>query len=529
MSMPATLPAGATPSPVWDWSPFRVVAPALAGGLLVLGFVFNEEIAAAVQTWNVSTAYNHCILILPIFAWLVWDRRFSLVGVPIVPNLRLVLLSLPCVVGWFVAERLGIMEGRQLMLLSLVQVLFLSVLGWRMYYALLGPMLYLYFLVPFGAFLTTPLQDFTTAFSLAGLNIFGVPYYSDGYIIEIAQGTFLVAEACAGLRFLIASVAFGVLYALVMYRSPRRRFIFICVSIITPIIANGFRALGIVLLGRYLGSAQAAGADHLIYGWIFFSFVILLLVILGLPFREDTVPVRLSAPAPPPSAGAARVAIFSAVALIAMATGGQIAVAQIDRSIHPAALPLPAGLTADAGCTLVTGAGTKADANDAAPVPIVSEGGITQFFRCDGYTVAVRMQSFAPRSGPDRLLEVQRNMIGQLGTGEMLTSWLFLPDEGPRVWRMTEMEGSANMLASSFWIDGKPTQIGLATRLQLAIRSLTGDGPPSLLVTVRPAGDWRDAPTQYRAQARQAIELFFRSQKSLPAQLAARSKADSNF
>src|ERR1700712_3403025 len=334
MTLQTTLPVRPARAPAWDWSPFRIVLPALVVGLALLGVVFRQEVAAAVGTWNDSTAYNHCILIIPIVAWLIWDRRFSLVGVPIEPDLRFVLLSLPCVLGWLVAERLGVMEGRQLMVLCLVQILFLSVLGWRMYYALSGPLLYLFFLVPFGAFLTTSLQNFTTGFVLTGLGLLGIPYVSDGYMIQIAQGSFLVAEACAGLRFLIASVAFGVLYALVMYRSPWRRVIFIGISLVTPVIANGFRALGIVVLGRFLGSAEAAGADHLIYGWIFFSFVILLLVIFGLPFREDGVlPGALpAAPAAPPPAGASRLSIISAVVLVGLAASGPTAVAQIDRA-----------------------------------------------------------------------------------------------------------------------------------------------------------------------------------------------------
>jgi exosortase A len=514
--MPATLPAGATPSPTWDWSPFRVVLPAIVVGLLLLGGLFNQEVSAAIRTWDASTAYNHCILIIPIVLWLVWDRRFSLVGVPILPNLRFVLLGLPCIAVWMVAERLGIMEGRQLMLISLVQVLFLSVLGWRMYQALLGPLLYLFFLVPFGAFLTTTLQDFTTSFTLMGLDVLGIPYYSDGYIIEIAQGTFLVAEACAGLRFLIASVAFGGLYALVMYRSPWRRTIFVGISLITPIIANGFRALGIVVLGRYLGSAQAAGADHLIYGWIFFSIVILLLVVFGLPFREDTAqsaPVTATAALPP--AGASRLSILSAVLLVVMAASGPAAVAQIDRSSARAPVAPMSGLTADAGCTLVTGG-----PGNTAPVAPISGTDITQYFRCEGYTVAVRMRIFAPSTGASHLVEAQRQMLDQMGPGETTSSWLSLPGDGPRVWRVTEMEDSAGLAVNSLWIDGKPTQIGLSTRIQRALRSLTGAGSSPVLVVITPAGDWRSAQPQYRLQAREAIQAFFRNETTLSAQLA---------
>ena len=68
--------------------------------------------------------------------------------------------------------------------------------------------------------------------------------------------------------------------------------VFIAASIVVPIIANGLRALGIVALGHVLGSAQAAATDHVLYGWMFFSLVILLLIALGLPFREDIGPYR---------------------------------------------------------------------------------------------------------------------------------------------------------------------------------------------------------------------------------------------
>ena len=240
---------------------------------------------------------------IPIVAYLLWDRRDMLARATPIPNAWFALAAIPVVMVWLLAERLGIMEGRQLMVMTLVEIFFLSVLGWRLSYRLAGPLLYLYFLVPFGAFITPQLQGFTTNFIVHGLNLLNIPNYADGNAIEIPEGSFLVAEACAGLRFLIASVAFGYLYAMLMYRSPLRRGIFMLASIVVPIIANGFRALGIVVLGHILGNAQAAAADHLIYGWIFFSIVILLLIALGLPFRQDHRPAAAAsaAPAPPRS------------------------------------------------------------------------------------------------------------------------------------------------------------------------------------------------------------------------------------
>ena len=270
-----------------SWKAIRAPVPALLLGLVVLGLVFHEEISAAVSVWYFSTAYSHCFFVIPIAGYLAWDRRHLLASVPVEPLPWAALLALPLAAAWLVAERLGIMEGRQLVAMTLLEVLFLTVLGWRMCWAFAAPLLYLYFLVPFGAFVTPQLQDFTTDFINHGLDFLGIPYVSDGYTIAIPEGRFYVAEACAGLRFLIASIAFGALYACLMYRSPLRRTLFMVASVIIPIIANVFRALCIVVLGHLLGSAQAAATDHILYGWIFFSVVILLLILAGLPFRED--------------------------------------------------------------------------------------------------------------------------------------------------------------------------------------------------------------------------------------------------
>ncbi len=259
----------------------------LALGAALLLLLFHAEAAAAVRIWSSSTAYGHCFLVAPVAAWLAWDRRAALAGQAPRPWPWAVLAMLPLSALWFAAERLGVMEARQLVAVAMLLTLVLGVLGWRLWRTLAVPLLYLFFLVPFGGFLVRPLQGFTAGFIDIGLDLLGIPHVVTTFVIEIPEGTFRVAEACAGLRFLIAAIAFGVVYACVLYRSPGRRIAFMLAAIVVPIVANGVRALGIVVLGHLLGSAQAASVDHILYGWLFFSIVIGLLILAGLPFRED--------------------------------------------------------------------------------------------------------------------------------------------------------------------------------------------------------------------------------------------------
>src|SRR5205823_14863287 len=117
-------------------------------------------------------------------------------------------------------------------------------------------------------------------------------------LIAVPAGNFAVAEACAGLRFLIAAVAFGVFYATEIYESRVRRMIFIALSIVVPVIANGFRALGLIAAAEAFGSATAVEADHITYGWIFFSLVLVALIFIGRTFSDRNQPASSRTPPP---------------------------------------------------------------------------------------------------------------------------------------------------------------------------------------------------------------------------------------
>jgi exosortase A len=529
---------------VATWRSQRGVAIALGLGLVALALLFHEELVAAVGTWIDSTAYNHCFLVIPIAGYLAWDRRERLHGLSARPLPLVALGAIPLAIAWLLAERLGIMEGRQLMVVSFVELLILSVLGWRLCWVLCGPLLYLYFLVPFGAFLTPQLQDITTVFVRHGLDLLHIPAYIDGYTIEIPEGSFYIAEACAGLRFLIASIAFGCLYALLMYRSKWRRLFFIIASILVPIVANGIRAVGIVALGHLLGSAQAAATDHVLYGWIFFSLVILLLIALGLPFREDlpppiaasrdgaaptgapspviapqaraafspvipAQPSAASSPVIPAQARAARLpviarrasaeaisatpsrpaadapwraAALAVVAVLALASISPALAVQLDRGSGPDVATLP---------PLQFGPGCSELPSDT-PLPIGLPGTLVmRRVACDGTAYDVRLDVLNARSTAGPVLAVAHRfaIVPNPTDDEELTiqsSWLRLPDGPPHLWRLTRTMRPGPMIAVAIWTNGQPAAGGLAMRIQLAWHSLRGGGLAPVILAVTP-------------------------------------------
>jgi exosortase A len=253
---------------------------------LVFAIVFRSDISGAFRVWIESTAYNHCFLILPLIGFLLWERRAVFAAVSPHPSFwPLVLMPLLSAV-WLIAAVLDIQEGRQLLVVAMFEVVLLVALGPRPARLLLAPLLFLFFLVPTGAFLVPSLQKITAHIAVGGLRALNIPVFSDGFMIEIPEGTFEVAEACAGLRFLIASAVFGCFFAVVMYRSSIRRAAFIILSIAVPIAANGLRALGIIVLAHLEGNAAAVEADHILYGWFFFTLVIIIVTAIGMTFAQ---------------------------------------------------------------------------------------------------------------------------------------------------------------------------------------------------------------------------------------------------
>jgi exosortase A len=480
----------------------------MAVGLLAWVLLFLPECRAAVGVWRASDTYGHCFLILPMSLYLAWDRRGALAGLAPRPMPAVALLALPVTAVWFAAERLGIMEGRQLAGLAGLEVLFLAVLGWRLFRVLMAPLLFLIFLVPFGAFITPALQHITAGFIVAGLNTFGIANYATDFTIEISAGVFYVAEACAGLRFLIAAVAFGVFYALLNYRSPGRRALFIGASVIVPIAANGVRALGIVVLGAALGSAEAAAADHVIYGWVFFSIIMLLLVVSGMPFREAPPGPALRAPLDVESG-----AVWVVIAVLALVASGPATALLLARQVTPALLADAVSFAPPAGCVA-----------DVGPMPPVPAQNISKRFICAGWSMTVTMQALPPRSTPDSLARERRRITGELAAEEAIVSRLPTLRADNGTWLLVRTTGPARAVAVASWIDGAPTQDGIAGRIRQARNSLFGSAYAPVLITAA-----IDYPTRATAAEQQRtaamLSAYVDAQANLTSDVAASAQS----
>ena len=250
--------------------------------------VFGPAVSTMVTTWYHSNTFAHGFLVLPISLYLIWTRRQSLMPLIPVPTLwgLLLLVGLGC--GWLLGNLADVLVVQQLMVVAMLPGGVWLVLGTRVARILLFPLLFLFFAVPIGLEFEPVLQDFTAAFTVRALRLSGITVFRDGWLLALPTGIWHVAETCSGSRYLYAAVMLGCLYAWIIYRRWTRRLGFLLASVVVPIVANGVRAYGLVLLGYLSDHTIAAGVDHVLYGWLFFGLVMFLLLGVGCRWREPS-------------------------------------------------------------------------------------------------------------------------------------------------------------------------------------------------------------------------------------------------
>jgi exosortase A len=253
---------------------------------IVVLFSFRDAAIGAVAVWRASDTFSHGFLVVPIVAYMIWGRHRQILSVTPTPNYWGFPILFLLGIGWLLGDLASVIVIQQLAVVGMLQVLVFTVAGWSVTRVLLFPLGFLFFAVPIGEDLVRPMQDYTALFTVKALQLTGIPVYRDGWTIVIPSGIWEVAEACAGVRYVIPSVILGCFFSYFTYYSWRRRLAFVLLCFFGAIIANGVRAYGIVMLAHLTDNRLAVGVDHLIAGWIFFSVVMFLLFCIGLRWRD---------------------------------------------------------------------------------------------------------------------------------------------------------------------------------------------------------------------------------------------------
>jgi exosortase A len=268
ISTPVAAPARRLPA-AWR-TPLLALAAAWAALIAVTAPSWGEMLH---QWWNIDT-YSHILLVPLIIVWLVMLKSRELGALAPHPWLPAVALVGAGLALWWTGRALGINLIAHAGAVAALQAAVVTILGLRVSLLLALPLAMGCFLVPFGDEIVPPLQFITADIAIALTQWSGVAASIDGIYIDTPAGLFIVAEACSGVKFLIAMVTLGVLVAFTRFASWKRRSVFLAACVIVPILANGVRAWATIFIAQYIGAERATGFDHIVYGWVFFAIVV---------------------------------------------------------------------------------------------------------------------------------------------------------------------------------------------------------------------------------------------------------------
>lgn len=255
-------------------------------GIAVLTGMAWQSVTNMVTIWLNVSAYNHGLFILPIAAFMAWERRHRMAGLTLEPFWPGLIVVAGFAAAWLIARGAAIMEGQQIAYVGMLQGLMLTLLGRRIFRAQLLPIMYLWLLVPTGGFLVPSLQAVATWLTVHLLEFTSIPFFVEQFYIQIPVGLFFVAPGCAGLNFLLAALALSIVYADLIYLGWKRKALCVLTWLGVAVLANGVRIFGILWLAEVTDRQIAIVDDHLLYGWGFFFIILIVLMLAGRRFSN---------------------------------------------------------------------------------------------------------------------------------------------------------------------------------------------------------------------------------------------------
>jgi len=474
-------------------SRWRAALIALAAALAWIIVAFYGTAAAMVGIWARSETFAHGFIVAPISLWLIWRMRERLRVLEPRPSW----IAIPAIAAagfvWLLGDVGAVNAVSQFAFVGMLVLAVPAILGIQVTRAILFPLGFLFFSVPFGEFLLPTLMAHTADFTIAALRASGVPVYSEGLQFVVPNGRWSIVEACSGVRYLIASVVVGTLFAYLNYTTMWRRVAFIGVSIAVPIVANWLRAYMIVMLGYLSDNKIATGVDHIIYGWLFFGLVMLIMFWIGMRWQEPeaVAPVRARGIALGATGrGAPSVGLWAAaLGVVAVTALWPIGNWAIQRSApNPVATLTTIEVPGWQASTAPEGSFTP---HFLAPSAVLHEVLRRGDEAVGLYVAYYRGQNFDRKlvSSENVLLRADDRMFHVVvaGTQALAIGTASLPVVAARI---RGADGGLLEARQWYWIDGSLTASDAVAKARVAWSRITGRGDDSAVVVIyTPAGD----------------------------------------
>ena len=255
--------------------------PAILFFLALLIVLFLPVLAPMVSEWLSDENMGYALFVPFVAGYVVWLDRERILAAPVKPCWPAMVL-----VVWGMCQMLlgflgaDFFTARTAFLIAVVGVVW-TITGTAVLRTLIFPLFLLLFMIRIPLFIyqriTLPLQILASQVATSGLEVLGIPVYRNGNVLQLADKTLEIVEACSGIRSLLSltflSVAYGRFF-------ETRLWVKIALFISTVPIAIACNAARITLTGVLTEYKPeiAEGAYHAFEGWVIFMFELVALL-----------------------------------------------------------------------------------------------------------------------------------------------------------------------------------------------------------------------------------------------------------
>lgn len=261
---------------------WRYAGVSVAVLILLILVLYQHTVLYLTGLWNQFDVgeYAHGYLVLAISGYLVLSNRQVLQRLSPQPEYRALFGVLAASMLWMVAALVDVEMVQSIGLLLLIFFTVWVALGNQSIRVLAFPIIFVVFAIPIWFPLSPILQDLTADIVFWAARLLSIPAFREDNMIMLPAGTLSIEEACSGLRYFLAALTLGMLYAYMNYSSLRARLIVVFIAAGAAIVANILRVFIIVYLGYTTEMQHPVINDHLMLGWYLFGGLVVILLVI---------------------------------------------------------------------------------------------------------------------------------------------------------------------------------------------------------------------------------------------------------
>lgn len=254
---------------------FSKPAPAImtgAGLLLIFILFYWNSIGNLTELWNSNETYSHGFLVFALIVYLLSLQNKPLKQLLLKPA-PLFLIPLSLTIGLWLLAAITDTQTIELTLLPFIFIFtYLSIIGYKASYFLLATLAYIIVALPIWGILIPFFQSMAVAVNEFSLQLIGISTYIKDTTVTIPAGVFEIEGGCAGIRYLVVTLALGGFFSLLNFRHIRSAIILMAFSFIIPVIFNWIRIYSIILIGHFSNMESSLVEDHKGFGWVLYGF-----------------------------------------------------------------------------------------------------------------------------------------------------------------------------------------------------------------------------------------------------------------